>query len=385
MITERSKAIILLAGYLPGSDRNAKPLSVFEWNKFALWLHKKGLLPEDLLGVNQDEIVNDWEDIKIPKLRLQQLLKRGGTMAICLDKWQRAGIWVINRSDPEYPQQFKHELKQKSPPLFYGVGNRKILKTEAIGVVGSRNITEKEMSYAYKLGATISENGFSVISGGAKGIDENSMLGALSSEGTCIGILADRLLKKSTSKIYRKHIMQKNLVFISPYHPEAGFNVGNAMSRNKFIYLKSRATFVVHSGVKGGTWNGALENLKYNWVPLFVKRNNDPTSGNVQLIKKGANILEDSPSDIKFDFNQPKKSSKQPNLFSVQSKNGLDDTSVDLTSKKLIVTDKLESQNPIFDKFFGIEKANCHISAAQCRPHVCGRHRAEGQRSSEAF
>ena len=111
--------------------------------------------------------------------------------------------------------------------------------------------------------------------------------------------------------------MASNLVLLCPYHPEAKFNVGNAMSRNKFIYLKSKATFVVHSGLKGGTWTGAIENVNNKWVPIFVKQNKDSNSGNLLLLKKGAQELPASVDEISFKFNNETHNllTPQVNLF----------------------------------------------------------------------
>jgi hypothetical protein len=65
--------------------------------------------------------------------------------------------------------------------------------------------------------------------------------------------------------------MMKNLVLVSPFNPEAGFDVGNAMARNKYIYCLSDAAIVVATSKgSGGTWSGATENLKRNWAPLWV-------------------------------------------------------------------------------------------------------------------
>ena len=128
------------------------------------------------------------------------------------------------------------------------------------------------------------------------------MLGALENDGTCIGVLADSLLKKASSKLYRNHILRNNLVLISPYNPEARFNVGTAMGRNKLIYAISGATVVIHSGRTGGTWSGAIENLRNKWVPLWVKVNNDSDSGNLEIIKKGGKVLPDDVIDWKVEL-----------------------------------------------------------------------------------
>jgi len=287
MITERSKVLILLTSRLPNDKSGAKPLTTNEYNRLATWLDKKNVLLEDLTGNDCEDILVDWSGDKITKRRLTALLDRVSTLTTSMDKWEQDGVWVINQSEEEYPSQLKKVLAHRSPPLLYGIGNKKILQTKAIGVVGSRNASDDILSYTHSLGKRVVEEGYSVVSGGARGVDEHAMLGALESGGTCIGILADGLLKKSKSDTYQKYIKENNLVLLSTCHPEARFFVGNATARNRYIYITSEATFVVHSGVKGGTWSGAVENLKKQWVPTYVKENNDPASGNAALLAKG--------------------------------------------------------------------------------------------------
>ncbi|WP_419638186.1 DNA-processing protein DprA, partial [Thiolapillus sp.] len=132
-----------------------------------------------------------------------------------------------------------------------------------------------DLAYSRDLGALAAGNGYSIVSGGARGVDEAAMLGALEAEGTVIGVLANNLLRACSSARYRKYLMANNLVLISTFYPEAGFNAGNAMQRNKYIYCLSDAAMVVHSGEKGGTWNGAFENIRKQWTPLWVKRSSD--------------------------------------------------------------------------------------------------------------
>jgi predicted Rossmann fold nucleotide-binding protein DprA/Smf involved in DNA uptake len=79
-------------------------------------------------------------------------------------------------------------------------------------------------------------------------------------------------------------------VLISPYDPSAGFNVGNAMQRNKLIYALADASLVVSSDFnKGGTWAGATEQLeKLRFVPVFVKSPSGGSEGLEALQRKGA-------------------------------------------------------------------------------------------------
>ena len=264
------------------------------------------MTPADLLKLNSQEVIDGYEDKKVTQERILLLLDRGNAMAIAMQKWQNAGIWVLTRADKEYPQKLKQVLKHKSPPILYGAGEKKILRTKGVAIVGSRNVSLEDEQFTFALGEKLAYSGYSVVSGGAKGVDEASMMGSINAGGTTIGVVADSLMQKVVSRKYRDAIMNGNLVLISPYYPEARFNVGNAMGRNKYIYTLAYASIVVHSGLKGGTWEGAKENLKHQWVPLYVKENSDEEAGNQKLIEMGgvplhASILESENIDFLFD------------------------------------------------------------------------------------
>jgi predicted Rossmann fold nucleotide-binding protein DprA/Smf involved in DNA uptake len=97
---------------------------------------------------------------------------------------------------------------------------------------------------------------------------------------------------------HRNRLIDGELVLISPYDPSAGFNVGNAMQRNKLIYALADASLVVNSDLnKGGTWAGATEQLvKLRLVPVYVRSTGDASDGLDALRKKGA-ILWPNPQD----------------------------------------------------------------------------------------
>ncbi|MFM6207690.1 DNA-processing protein DprA, partial [Planktothrix sp.] len=85
-------------------------------------------------------------------------------------------------------------------------------------------------------------------------------------------------------------IAEGRLTLISPYDPNAGFNTGNAMGRNKYIYALADYGLIVSSGYQtGGTWAGATEALsKIKDVPVFVRMQDTIPEGNQQLVKQGA-------------------------------------------------------------------------------------------------
>lgn len=66
------------------------------------------------------------------------------------------------------------------------------------------------------------------------------------------------------------------------------------MARNKLIYCLAEYAVAVESSLeKGGTWAGAIENLKAGWVPLLARPG---TPGTDALIIHGATPLLTVPS-----------------------------------------------------------------------------------------
>jgi predicted Rossmann fold nucleotide-binding protein DprA/Smf involved in DNA uptake len=79
---------------------------------------RKAVTPADLLASDPQTLLNGWYDSSIGTDRIIELMNRGHSLALAMEKWQRAGLWVVTRSDPEYPWRLKHRLKTDSP-LFY--------------------------------------------------------------------------------------------------------------------------------------------------------------------------------------------------------------------------------------------------------------------------
>ena len=297
LLTPRAQAVLLLNISFGKSDSGgSKPLTPGEWKRFAGWLHDHGLEPSVLLKGDLDALLEGWEDRTVTRDRLRGLLNRGAALGLSLERWERAGLWVLTRSDPEYPERLKRRLGRAAPAMLFGCGNKALLERGGIAVVGSRNAGKDNLEFACKLGAEAAEQGYSLVSGGARGIDRRAMQGALERDGTALGVLADSLLRSAMAADYRQYILSGDLALISPFNPEARFHVGNAMARNAHIYCLSDAAVVVSSAAgKGGTWSGAEKNRKNGWVPLWVKPDDTPGSGNPELVRRGAKWLPEEP------------------------------------------------------------------------------------------
>ena len=304
MLSPQAESVVLLTAMLGGRGSDSpKPLTNGEWAAFAQVLQGRGMTPADLLEPEGLRRLGDWQHGKVTTERLRRLLDRGPAVAWCLERWERAGLWLMVRSDADYPRQLKRHLEWKCPPLLFGCGNRGLLAKPALAVVGARNAAQEDLKFAASLGQQAAANGHSVVSGGAKGVDEAAMLASLEAEGTAVGVLAGGLQRAATSRKWRSALERGDLALISPFGPSAGFSPGAAMGRNRYIYcLASIAVVVASAHGSGGTWRGAVENLRHGWVPLWVHRSEVGGSGNTALVAQGAHWL---PADSACLFSGP--------------------------------------------------------------------------------
>lgn len=286
-LTNDTKAIILLCGFF-GKDHSPKQLTQIEYTALVRWLINSKMRPGNLLQNDHLEEASIGTGIDIQ--RLKSLLGRGVQLGFAVEEWQRNGIWIISRSDSDYPARYKKHLKEKAPPLLFGVGNRSLLGGGGLAIVGSRNVDKEGEDFARHIAELCALNKIPVISGGARGVDQFAMTSALEAGGITIGVLAENLQKKSLERSVRYAISDGRLLLFSPFHPNASFSVGTAMSRNKLIYAMADYGLVVSAEYKkGGTWAGAEEELKRDIpLPVFVRIGNNTPAGNRKLLDLGA-------------------------------------------------------------------------------------------------
>lgn len=291
VLSPNTQAILLLTAPLIAGRGPASSdlLSPGEYKRLARHLREIQRQPADLVSTDAAEILRACQPV-IDEARLQRLLGRGFLLSQVIERWQARAIWVVSRADAEYPRRLKVRLREDAPAVLYGCGDMSLLETGGLAVVGSRHVDESLIDYTMAVGRLAARAGRTLVSGGAKGIDQAAMRGALEAGGKVSGVLADSLEKTTMNREHRNLLLDGQLVLISPYDPSAGFNVGNAMQRNKLIYALADASLVVSSDLnKGGTWAGATEQLdKLKFVPVYVRSTGESSSGLDALRGKGA-------------------------------------------------------------------------------------------------
>ncbi len=286
-MNNNSEAIKIFCSHLCVGD-GILPLEPAEWSTLTRLLHRANMQPEDLLNLSCGELKLKLQiDDKFSE-RLMRLIDRSASLAFELSQYSNIGINVVTRADNEYPIRLKKALGNTCPPLFYYAGNLQLLKERCVGYVGSRAINDEDLDFTKKTIAKTMAHGFWVVSGGAKGIDSISENEALQLGGGVVEFLSDSLIRRLKVGVTNKAIQDGRLLLLSVVKPDAGFNTGIAMMRNRYIYAQSEGTVVIKSDYnKGGTWMGALENLKHGWCAEFCW-DNKHYAGNQELIKRKA-------------------------------------------------------------------------------------------------
>ena len=290
-MNRNAEAITVFCSRLCVAD-DIQPLEIREWSRLAEQLVSLNLQPEYLLDFERQDFIDRLQASEEEAERYVRLLDRSGSLRFELSKYEDMGILVITRADSEYPRQLKKKLGNACPPLFYYAGNLGLLNRESVGFVGSRSVAPTDIEFTRRTIAKTAANEYSVVSGGAKGIDTVATSSSLSEGSSAIEYLSDSMLRKMRDPDLLRAIRDDRVLLMSVVVPTAGFNVGIAMMRNRYIYAQSSGTVVVRSDLgKGGTWAGAAENLKKSVCPTFCRDYDYP--GNRELIKMGAVPIDD--------------------------------------------------------------------------------------------
>jgi predicted Rossmann fold nucleotide-binding protein DprA/Smf involved in DNA uptake len=286
-----TQTTLLLCASFGQHDSETKPLTLAELNRLESALAGQQLKLADLADPQR------WTDVVDTELetdRLRSLLGRGALLALAVERWTAAGLWVVTRDHADYPARLRQQLGPDAPPLLYGVGEPSRLSGGGVAVVGSRDAAEDALTFTRSVAERCAHEDIAIISGGARGIDAAATAAVLEAGGQAVAILADSLLNAATVSDYKPAIRDGQLTLATPHDPDARFTVWRAMDRNKCLYsLADFAVVVQFTTDKGGTWGGAVEHLKRadarpDATPVLLRIDGNPPDGVRQLLDLGA-------------------------------------------------------------------------------------------------
>ncbi len=173
----------------------------------------------------------------------------------------------VTVEDPNYPRRLVAVLGGSAPPALWCSGDPARLGGRAASVVGSRKVSGRVASFAYRAGEACARQGSVLVSGGALGCDSLAETGAKRQGGECVRILAQGLGDRAG---------QDALTMVSVCAPDEEFSSAAAMERNALIYAMSERALVVQSRFReGGTWHGAMDAFRRRLTTLFYRQTPD--------------------------------------------------------------------------------------------------------------
>ncbi|MCA9833719.1 MAG: DNA-processing protein DprA [Thermomicrobiales bacterium] len=208
------------------------------------------------------------------------------------DRLLDAGIHLVTMLDANAPRKL---LSGPISPWFFVYGDVSALGNESIGFSGSRDASPEAIEATMQIAAAAVDRGWTVISGGARGIDTAAHQGALDRGGATAILLPQGILGWRSAEMPG----DGELVIMSEFQPLDGWSSYRAMQRNKSIVHLSDRLVIPQAGVKGGTMNAAEYALKANH-PTWVIDLGPEYEGNRLIARKGARILPwaNDPTDL---------------------------------------------------------------------------------------
>jgi DNA processing protein len=203
-----------------------------------------------------------------------------------------AGARLLVHGEADYPAALA-DLPD-APPVLWVTGDVTLLNRPAIGMVGARNASSLGVRMARRLGQGLSEAGFTVISGLARGIDTAAHEAALDAEGRTVAVMAggiDVVYPAENDALAR--MIDTRGCRISEHAPGLEPQARHFPLRNRIVAGLSRAVIVVEAAAKSGSLITAKAALDYGRDVMAVPGHpfDARASGCNMLIRDGAVLV----------------------------------------------------------------------------------------------
>ena len=169
-----------------------------------------------------------------------------------MERAKSAGAAIICLEDEAYPPMLK--AISDAPPVLYIRGNLEPRDLNALAIVGSRRCSHYGREQAERFGALLAQAGFTVVSGGARGVDSSAHRGALSlANGRTIAVLGsgvDVAYPPENAALFEQ-IVGRGAV-VSEFPMSSSPLRENFPRRNRIISGLSRGVLVVEADIASG-------------------------------------------------------------------------------------------------------------------------------------
>ena len=243
-----------MGGVIPAAERAARAALTRLAEPGDAWLGRAvaGLGAAEVLDRVRSARAGEDERLAHYRVRLPALAADAGLAA-------RAGARVVVPGDDEWPAALE-DLGDRMPIALWvaGEGNLADLARRSVSVVGARACTAYGEHVAGELAAGLGDRGWTVVSGGAYGIDAAAHRGALAVDAPTVAVLAcgvDVPYPAAHDGLLRA--IRTHGAVVSELPPGSRPTRRRFLDRNRVIAALGRGTVVVEAATRSGAKNTA--------------------------------------------------------------------------------------------------------------------------------
>lgn len=238
---------------------------------------------------------SEFERLGIDKRALSNLLEARAT--VDLDQQLQAvkakGISLLTWESPGYPAYLREV--DAPPPLLYVVGGLEEIDRWAVAIVGTRRVTPYGRQVTEELVTALVQNGVTIVSGLARGIDAIAHRAALQQGGRTLAVLGsgpDNIYPPEHRDLARQ-IVRGHGAVITEYPLGTAPDASNFPPRNRIISGFSLGVVVIEAGEPSGALITARFAMEQGRDVFAVPGNiHSPASkGTNRLIQQGAKLV----------------------------------------------------------------------------------------------
>jgi len=210
-----------------------------------------------------------------------------------LELAERLGVWLVTTADERYPAALR--AIYDPPPVLYVKGTIERQDSLAVAIVGSRRCSLYGQEQSSRFAHFLASAGFTIVSGGARGIDSAAHIGALKAGGRTIAVQGcglKHVFPPENEKLFEQ--ISKSGAVVSELPLEVESIAANFPPRNRIIAGLSMGVIVVEAAERSGSLITATASLEYNREVMAVpgKIDSPLSKGSNELIKRGARLVD---------------------------------------------------------------------------------------------
>lgn len=247
-----------------------------------------------------------WQNLGLKTAQIQYIQQKAELEVERCLHWlaQSSHHHILTPLDEHYP----HLLSQMSshPPVLFIKGELAAINSPQFAMVGSRHASLDGLKASKEFAYQLAQNGLTITSGLALGIDGHAHDGALLAQGTTVAVLGSGVdqIYPSRHKGLAERILQQGGALVSELRPDAKPRAENFPRRNRIISGLSQGVLVVEAAERSGSLITARYALEQNRDVFALPGSiyQPGFAGTNQLLKQGA-FLTLSPQDILDELN----------------------------------------------------------------------------------